>query len=151
MLRVSQKSPATHGIYQAIRSNVLPQWDCFHSGIVCREARTYLQTCHVCHYVVLIMNLGYIIGISVHICHNLFNQTPLCTRLRCEKGTLFNFHVVYWSVKAMDKFTSTFSQYQSCVYILSPEMSYRNFVNKILKVFLLTPVRFTFTAQTQRQ
>lgn len=74
-LCVLQTSPATHGTDQAIRSNILLQWDCFHSGIVCREARTDLQTCHVCLYLILTVNLGYIMGSSVPIFHNLHNQT----------------------------------------------------------------------------
>jgi len=78
---VSQTSPATHGTFQAIRSKVLPQWDCFHSGIVCREARTHLQIYNVCRYLILTVNIDYIIASSARIFHNLFNQTPLCRRL----------------------------------------------------------------------
>ena len=89
LLCVSQKSPATRGTFQAIRSNTLPQWDCFHSGIVCREARTHLQTCHVCPYLIMTVNLGYIIRSSVRNFHNLFNQTPVCRRLGCRKVNLF--------------------------------------------------------------
>jgi hypothetical protein len=65
--RVFQTSPATHGTYQAIRSNVLPQWDCLHSRVVCRKARTHLQTCHTCLYLMLTVNLSCNIGSSVRI------------------------------------------------------------------------------------
>ena len=85
LLRVSQKTPATRGTYQAIRSNILPQWDCFHSGIVCREARTHLQTCHVCPYLLLTVNLGYIIGSSVSI-FTICSTRRLCGKISVEKG-----------------------------------------------------------------
>lgn len=110
---VSEKSPATHGTYQAIRSNILPQWDRFHSGIVCREARTDLQTCHVCHYLIMTVNLGYVIGGSVSIFHNLYNQTPLCRRLECRKANLFTSPAVCRRVKALDKILSLFSLYHN--------------------------------------
>jgi hypothetical protein len=41
---VSHISPATHRTFDAITSDVLPQRDWLHSGIVCREVRTHLQT-----------------------------------------------------------------------------------------------------------
>ena len=44
LFRVSQKSPATHGTFDAIRSGFLRQKDWLHCGIVCREVRIHLHT-----------------------------------------------------------------------------------------------------------
>jgi len=44
LFMLSQTSPATHGAFDSITSEVLPQRDWIHSGIVFREVRTHLQT-----------------------------------------------------------------------------------------------------------
>jgi hypothetical protein len=51
LFRVSQTSPSTNGACDSITSDVVPQIDCFHSGIVCREVRTHLQCFRISHLI----------------------------------------------------------------------------------------------------